>query len=510
MKKMLWIILGGIILSGILWLSVGNFFASNENHPAATDIKAEDVTRWVQSYGGSVNDKGASVAIAANGDIVVAGATESFGSGGSDGWVIRLDPNGSVVWQKTYGGSKDDGFLAIAIADNGDIIVAGFYDASIVETSDYWVPDGGYVWVLRLSGTDGSVIWQKTYDEGDADFASSVTIASNGDIIVAGTTGNVVLGIPSESSFDAWVLRLDSTGNIVWESLYDGGDGDVATGVAIAPNGDIVLGGYTKSYGAGKYDFWALRLNGTDGSVIWQKAYGGSETDAAYGGVAITPNGNIVLAGTTWTDTFGSYGYADAWVIMLDENGNVTWENRYGTQWGNNIYGITIADNGDIIVAGMSSYDLWVLSLNATQGNITWQKGYGGGDKEYAGGVAIAPNGDIVVAGYTNSFGAGENDTWVLRLPSDGALSSDGVVDSNLHYGDTTANIAATSATITNTTVTPSDPNFSVGTSSVTPQNTDATVNTQYLLTTAVPFFSNLPAVVLIVTLGILWISRKR
>ena len=82
---------------------------------------------WAKTYSGSDYNEAEAVAIAPNGDIIVAGRTESFGAGKDDFWVLRLDENGNVKWQKTYGGSYDDRAFAVAIAPNGDIIVTGFF-----------------------------------------------------------------------------------------------------------------------------------------------------------------------------------------------------------------------------------------------------------------------------------------------------------------------------------------------------------------------------------------------
>ncbi|HIP88413.1 MAG TPA: hypothetical protein EYH24_00155, partial [Thermococcus paralvinellae] len=180
---------------------------------------------WVKEFKG----KAYAVALAPNGDIIVAGITDSFGAGSNDVWVLRLDENGNVKWQKTYGGSGSDWAEAVTITPNGDIIVVG-------ETRSFGV--GGLdVWVLQLD-ENGNVKWQKTYGGTKSDWAWAVAITPNGDIIVAGITWSFGAG-----EDDFWVLRLDEEGNIKWQKTYGGWGVDLARAVAIAPDGDGVLGG---------------------------------------------------------------------------------------------------------------------------------------------------------------------------------------------------------------------------------------------------------------------------
>ncbi|WP_052304120.1 hypothetical protein [Thermococcus cleftensis] len=130
---------------------------------------------WVKSYGGSGDDVAYAVVVADNGDIIVAGITKSFSAGKKDVWVFRLDKNGNVKWQKTYSGSDYDIATSVAIALNGDIIVAGYYGARDLFGSE------ANVWVLRLD-ENGNVNWQKTYGGSKNDYANSIAIAPNGDV----------------------------------------------------------------------------------------------------------------------------------------------------------------------------------------------------------------------------------------------------------------------------------------------------------------------------------------
>ncbi|WP_054839716.1 PEGA domain-containing protein [Thermococcus sp. JCM 11816] len=274
----------------------------------------------------------------------------------------------------------------------------------------------GDVWILGLD-EDGNIKWQKTYGGKWNDWAKAVAVAPNGDIIVAGYTGSFGAG-----DWDVWVLRLDENGNIVWQKTYGGGSNyDEANAIALTDNGDIIVTGETWSFGIGEIDVWVLRLD-ENGNVKWQKTYGGSDQDWA-NSVAIAPNGDVIVAGVT--NSFGTNG--DMWVLRLDENGNVKWQKTYGGSNGDKANAVAIADNGDILVAGEwgSGCDFLVLRLDEN-GNVKWQKLYGkDSDCDEAHAVVIAPNGDIIVAGTTEKPGTILtilHDAWILRLPPDGNL----------------------------------------------------------------------------------------
>ncbi|WP_456365007.1 PEGA domain-containing protein [Thermococcus sp.] len=418
------------------------------------------VTPWAKTYGGRNGEGARAVAVAPNGDIIVAGVTNSFGAGSYDFWVLRLDSNGNVKWQKTYGGSDVDMAFAVAIAGNGDIIVAGVTNSFGAGNAD--------IWVLRLD-SEGNVKWQKTYGGSDIDIATAVAVAPNGDIIVAGVTNSFGAG-----DGDFWVLRLDENGNVKWQKTYGGGDDDIAAAVAIAGNGDIIVAGGTDSFGAGNADIWVLRLD-SEGKVKWQKTYGGRGDDVA-NAVAIAESGDIIVAGVT--NSFGA-GDGDFWVLRLDSNGNVKWQKTYGGRRDNEARTVVVTPNGDIIVAGVAnsfstgSDDAWVLRLDS-KGNIKWQKTYGGSRDDGTNKVSIAPNGDVIMAGYTKSFGTGYWDAWVLRLPPDGNLPGcDFCNDSN-------AQVSVPSPTVKDTNASVGDTNAQVQDSNAIVQTANLQVHTYY------------------------------
>ncbi|NPA47316.1 MAG: CGP-CTERM sorting domain-containing protein [Thermococci archaeon] len=425
-------------------------------------VKAEETVYWAKTYGGSEDEWAFTVAVAPGGDIVVAGSTFSFGGGNDDAWVLRLDSEGNVKWQKTYGGL--DGARSLALAPNGDIIVAGHTESFGAGNSD--------LWVLRLD-SNGNIKWQKTYGGklDDGAFGVNIALAPNGDIILAGSTDSFGLGRMAYP--DVWVLRLDPKGNIKWQKTYGGRLGDSAKAIAIAPNGDVIVAGFTCSFGAGDGDFWVLRLD-NKGNVKWQKTYGGNNGDWA-NAVAIAKNGDIIVAGHT--ESFG-VGYDDVWVLRLDPNGNIKWQKTYGGKKDDTVDAIAVNPNGDIVIAGstcsfgVGDCDLWVLRLDPN-GNVKWQKTYGGNETDSAESIALTGAGDIIVAGSTSSFSAGDEDVWVLKLPPNGEFSKCKICS------DSDAQIKYTNAKVSRTDAEVHDTNAEIHTTHAKVQDTNAQVSIQ-------------------------------
>jgi uncharacterized delta-60 repeat protein len=424
-------------------------------------------------------------------------------------------PATSLYWAKTFGGSNDDFAYSVQQTTDGGYIVAGKTDSFRAGGWDYWVlklnstggvtwqktyggtgddeaysvqqtSDGGYIvagwttsfgagasdaWILKLNST-GDVTWQKTYGGTGNDYAYSIQQTSDGGYIVAGATNSFGAG-----EWDFWVLKLNSTGGVTWQKTYGGTNSDLAESVQQTSDGGYIVAGMTRSFGGGSYDIWVLKLNST-GGVSWQKTYGGTGDDEAYS-VQQTSDGGYIVAGST--NSFGAGGY-DFWVLKLNSTGGVTWQKTYGGT--SNEFARSVrqtSDEGYIVVGGTSSFgaggvDIWVLKLNST-GGVSWQKTYGGTGDDMAYSVQQTSDGGYILPGTTNSFGAGGYDIWVLKLNSTGSI----VFDGGIGASTTTTNVVPsnTSATVTTTSVTGTNSTATVQNTAVTPQDTHATVMVQ-------------------------------
>jgi predicted secreted protein len=421
------------------------------NRTSAASAEAQ-VASWSRTYGGTSDDEARAIVPTSDGGYVVAGITQSFGAGSRDVWVLKLDGSGNVQWQKTYGGPGADAAFDMARTSDGDYVVAG-------QTQSFGA-GGNDVWVLKLDSS-GNVQWQKTYGGTNEEWARAI-VPSDGGYVVAGAAGSV-------GGQDAWVLKLDGSGNVVWQKIYGGAKFDWAGEVIRTSDGGYLVAGATQSFGAGGYDAWVLKLDGS-GNVQWQKTYGGPRNDYAYA-LSLTLDGGYLVAGAT--ESFGAGSY-DVWVLKLDGSGDVVWQKTYGgggTNWDVASAIVPTADGGYVVAGRTGSFgaggdDVWVLKLDGS-GNVQWEKTYGGPGDDAAFDMALTSDGGYAVTGRTLSFGAGQSDVWVLKLETDGTMR-----------GCPSGFVRDSTASVSSTSVSPSNSSAVVQATSASPVASSAVIRT--------------------------------
>jgi uncharacterized delta-60 repeat protein len=395
---------------------------------------------WAKTYGGSSSDEARSIQQTSDGGFIVAGHTSSFGTGDFDYWVLKLNASGNVSWQKTYGGSSWDEARSIQQTSDGGFIVAGYTESFGGGDYDYWV--------LKLNAS-GNVSWQKTYGGPSDDFAYSIQQTSDGGFIVAGEHWGY--------ASDFCVLKLDANGNVTWQKTYGTGYSlSSAYSIQQTSDGGFIIAGTTHT-GTGDWDYWVLKLNAS-GNVIWEKTYGGSYLDKAYS-IQQTSDGGFIVAGGS-----RAYGFSEEyyWVLKLNASGNVSWQKTYGPSSSVGARSIQQTLDGGFIIAGGKSGFSWVLKLNAS-GNVTWQKTYGPSSPEGARSIQQTSDGGFIVVGYNGSFGAGNSDFWVLKLDANGNIPGCNLIqNTSVVPGSTTIHPSTIgivpqikTATVTNTAVVP-------------------------------------------------------
>jgi len=258
---------------------------------------------WQKTYGGSGYNEADAITPTKDGGYIVAGWTSSFGNGGGDVYLIKIDKNGNKIWQKTYGGSGIDIANAITPTKDGGYIVAGVTSSFGNGRMD--------VYLIKID-KNGNKIWQKTYGGSDWDGANAITPTKDGGYIVAGVTFSFGNG-----GGDVYLIKIDKNGNKIWQKTYGGSKDDEANAITPTKDGGYIVAGGTFSFGNGGEDVYLIKID-ENGNKIWQKTYGGSKDDEAY---AITPtkDGGYIVAGGT--ESFGNGGW-DVYLIKIDKNGN--------------------------------------------------------------------------------------------------------------------------------------------------------------------------------------------
>ncbi|MCX6183863.1 MAG: T9SS type A sorting domain-containing protein [Flavobacterium sp.] len=403
--------------------------------------------QWQKSLGGSNQDIAYNIQLTTDGGYIVAGGTSSIDGdvtgqhGLSDFWVVKLDSQGGVLWQKTLGGSGEDIARSIQQTNDGGYIVAGYtYSTNGDITGNNGQSD---YWVVKLN-SQGDLLWQKTLGGSNQDDARSIQQTADGGYIVAGWTLSIngdVTGNHGER--DYWVVKIDSQGTIQWQKTLGGTADDFPSSIQQTNDGGYIVAGYTSSNEGdvsgnnGLTDYWVVKLN-IQGELVWQKTLGGSDSDA---GISIhtTADGGYVVGGYAYSnngDVSSNQGNTDYWVVKLDNQGVILWQKTLGgtnqdaaysiqptSDGGYIVAGYTLSTDGDIIL-NHGAIDYWVVKLNY-QGTIQWQKTLGGTAVDYANNIQLTSDGGYIVAGYSNSNNGdvtgnqGNNDMWIVKLSPD-------------------------------------------------------------------------------------------
>src|SRR3989338_1942922 len=440
----------------------------------ATPVFSE-IMGWAATYGGEGWDVAESVQQTREGGYIVAGSTKSFGAGKDDVWVLKLGPDGTIEWQKTYGGTSSDWANSVQQTSDGGYIVAGGTESFGAGDSD--------VWVLKLI-PDGGIEWQKAYGGTSSDWASSVQQTSDGGYVVAGGTKSFGAG-----KADVWVLKLRVDGTGEWQKTYGGAKGDSAWCIQQTSDGGYVVAGATASFDVflGLSKFWVLKLR-ADGTVEGQRAYGGESGEVARS-IQQTSEGGYIVAGET--NSFGVRG-SNIWVLKLSPDGMVEWQESYGAGNSSEAYSIQQTSDGGYIVGGwmeeestLVDFRFWVLKLGV-DGIVEWQKTYKKGSNwlNELHSIQQTRDGGYIVAGET------QNNFWVLKLRPDGSFgpTQDKSTDPTCEFvKETDISGIFSNAILKNTTVSPIDSNAIPQDTLASVQDTNASVDILCPLTTVEP-----------------------
>lgn len=254
----------------------------------------------------------------------------------SNYYVVKLNATGETEWEKSYGGSlftasprsieiTNDGGYIIA----GDIITTHNTDGDGDITGHHFKYD---IWVIRLD-SNGNLMWQKALGGNEWEKAGNIVVTDDGSFVIGGYTGSTDGDVSSNIGLnDYWVIKLNGDGEILWEKTYGSNMNDEAYDMKQAPNGDLYLIGFARtangdvSQNFGVHDYWLLQLD-SEGNLLNEKSFGGQSEDRGKS-LNINENGSIILAGMSNSDVGDdndNYGY-DYWIIQLGGDMNLNSE----------------------------------------------------------------------------------------------------------------------------------------------------------------------------------------
>jgi len=332
---------------------------------------------------------------------------------------IRTDNLGDTIWTKYYGLLNDVYYCGIG----GSLVKTKDSCYAVAGTYTY-APVGDLDGVIMKIDSMGDTLWQKKIGGSGFDEFQSLVQNPDGSYVMAGGTDRIGHG-----SVDAWLVKTDSAGNILWQKAYGGTGDDYAYSVSKTYGGGYILAGYTNSFGAGDWDVYIVKVDSL-GNEQWQKTLGFAYSDNATGIIPTSDKG-FFITGSISKNSGNSN--TNCYAAKLDSAGNLIWQKSY---WGlryNEFDGKGIElSTGDFIVDGMSQdtaapYNARGLLMKiCSQGDSIWSRTYKKWDGEnYFDGVALTPGDGFIVAGYATNglnIGGGE-DAWLMKTDSLGCDS---------------------------------------------------------------------------------------
>ena len=303
---------------------------------------------WQKCYGG-FDFEAPSTIIELNNSFVVTGTTKSNDGDVSglhsvnrqDLWVFKTDLSGSLLWQKCFGGTLEDGVASGYNVKNiarqtidGNIIIASITRSADGDiTNNPFYDTYAHLWVLKITNT-GSLIWDKCIGGNDADGMTGLIVNTDGTFFMSGCTlsNNLPGSSPGNTNFDAWALKMDATGNVLWLKAFGGSDEDFASCAVATPDGGYLLAGETssmdgivcKKHNLG--ELWLVKIDAS-GNIEWSRTFGGSKKDGGLG-IALNPSGECMVLSTSYSadgDLTENKGYSDLWLARFAFTGKLAY-----------------------------------------------------------------------------------------------------------------------------------------------------------------------------------------
>lgn len=337
---------------------------------------------------------------------------------------------------------------------------------SICETNDAGFLIGGSkiinslykYWIIKTDSA-GNKLWEKYYGGSGSDGLEVVTQTKDGGYLIGGSSNSSASGDKTENcigSYDFWIIKTDSLGNLQWENTIGGTSQDKLISLKETEDERVILFGTSYSIASGDKsqnnfgasDFWLVQLNAF-GAIQWERTIGGNADDYA-AEVVECPDKGFLLGGTSFSGVSGvkneaSIGYSDYWIIKVDSLGNILWQNTIGGISGDALADLDISNDRGFILSGYSyspisgdktegcigQRDYWIVKVDSI-GNVQWQNTLGGSWDDNSTGVVAAYDGGYVILGESNSPVSGDKSEdnmeydriypWILKLDSAGNI----------------------------------------------------------------------------------------
>lgn len=390
-------------------------------------------------------------------------------SNGSDAYLAKYNKHRQLEWTKTIGGTGEDNFTAVAQTFDGGYIAVGQSEST---NGGIKGNHGGFdVLVVKFSAS-GNVEWQKSFGGSGDEFGEGVvSTLYGGYAIVAFTTsddGNVSGNHNTDGNFDGWFIQIGAKGNLLFQHCYGGSDFDGFFSMVSSGNGSFILEGASGSNDGdvsgnhGNGDAWVVKVNAF-GKILWQKCVGGSGGEGdGNNDIATTADGNIIIDGgsnSTDGDINAQNDTAVSFVAKLNSStGNIIWSKSYAEPSLRNGGEIFATSDGGAVECSqvapgfdVTTYDVLISKFDRN-GNQEWYKRLGGSDYDGAvTGYELANHDLNIVCLTTSTDGDVKNnhggvDEWIIKLGQCGNYITDNATSTNNAIATTKNNTTTLSA----------------------------------------------------------------
>jgi len=359
------------------------------------------VLEWEKTFGGTDYDIGYSVQVASDGGYIITGYTKSSEAGEPDVYLVKTDSDGNMEWNRTFGGTGWDYGQSVQLVGDDGYIIAG--------NAEFYGINRDFVYLVRTNST-GHMMWNKTYGSTGTEIGHSVQVTGDGGYIIVGETFSDWTGM------DVYLVRTDSSGNLIWNKTLGGSGWDYGYSVQVTGDGGYIITGKTNSYGTGQ-DVYLIKTD-SGGNMIWNNTFGGPKNDVGYS-VQVTDDGGYIIVGET---TSIGEGYPDVYLVRTNSSGHMIWNKTFG-YWNTDIgHSVQVTDDGGYIIVGEtvhsrvpSGWDVYVVKIDS-DGNRVWEKWLGQelGSSGYS--VQLTGDGGYIITGATRSASDYSFDVYLGKL----------------------------------------------------------------------------------------------
>ncbi len=481
---------------------------------------------WAKQFGGTANNIGKSITVDNSGNIYTAGVfrgTADFDpgpgtynlttSGLDDIFITKLDVSGDLIWAKQFRGADNNQIFSIAVDDSGNVYTTGYFGG----TADFDPGPGVFnltstfyfdAYVVKLNAF-GNLIWAKRLGGADYDYGRSVAINNAGEVYVAGSfegtadfdPGAGTFNLSSSGDEDAFIIKLDASGNFIWAKHFVGISNNEAHSAAVDAFGNVYITGNfqgTVDYDPGPGTFGLTALGTIDifitkldvfGNFIWAKQFGGVSTGGRGNSITVDASGNVYTTGffrgtVDFDPGIGAFNLTsagtpasnDIFISKLDAFGNLIWAKHFAGISGDEGHSLVVDTSGNVYAIGefqgtadfdpgpgtfnltsAGSSSIFITTLSAS-GNFIWARRFGETSVNVGYSIAVDASRNVYATGFFqdtadfdpgpgtfNLTSAGVADVFVLKLSQ--SISVPYIIQGNL-FGDMNSNCIRDSSEI--------------------------------------------------------------